>query len=190
MSSPYYAEIILVGFNYAPVGYAFCHGQLLPISQNEALFQLIGTTYGGDGQTTFGLPDLRGRVPAGVGQGPGLQSYFLGEVGGSETTTLTVQQMAAHTHTVDSSAFTATARCRNGPGNQQTPVGNVHANEAAGVTMPYSSATPNAAMSGSPAIAGGATAAAAGGNQPHDNMQPFLVLNYCICLSGVFPSQS
>ena len=191
MSEGYVGQIILVGFNFAPVGWAFCNGQVLQIADYTALFNFIGTTYGGDGNATFALPDLRGRIPVGPGPGPGLQNYFLGETGGSETTTLTVQQLAAHTHTGSSSAFTATTRCKSGPGNQRTPEGNVHAGEAAGATMPYSSAAPNAAMSANAVgVSGPVTAASVGGSQPHDNLQPFLTLNFCISLFGTFPNQS
>jgi microcystin-dependent protein len=189
MSEGYVGQIILVGFNYAPVGWAFCNGQLLQIADYEALFNLIGTTYGGDGETTFALPDLRGRIPVGPGPGPGLQNYLLGETGGAETITLTMQQLAAHTHAGSSSAFTATTRCKSGPGNQRTPGGNVHAGEAAGATLPYSSAAANAAMSANAVgVSGPVTAASVGGNQPHDYLQPYLSLNFCIALFGVYPS--
>jgi microcystin-dependent protein len=191
MGQPYVGEIILVGFNFAPAGWAFCNGQLMPISENETLFQLIGTTYGGDGLSTFGLPDLRGRIPIGAGQGSGLQNYFLGETSGSETATLTAQQLAGHNHAVDTSALTATVKCKSGPAlaNQRTPVANVHALEAAGATMPFSSAAPDATMNADPVTISGNTAVA-GGNQPHDNLQPFLGLNFCIALFGIFPPQS
>jgi microcystin-dependent protein len=190
MADPYLGQIILVAFNYPPAGWAFCQGQLLGIADYDALFNLIGTTYGGDGQTTFGVPDLRGRIPLGAGQAPGLQNYFLGETGGAETTTLTVQQLGAHTHAGSSADFTATVRCKVGAGNQRMPGGHVHAVEASGATLPYSSAAPNAAMSANAVgVSGAVTAGAAGGGQPHDNVQPFLTLNFCISLVGVFPSQ-
>jgi microcystin-dependent protein len=189
MGTPYVGEIILVGFNFAPVGWAFCNGQLLPISENETLFNLIGTTYGGDGQTTFAMPDLRGRVPVGQGQGPGLQNYVIGQLAGVETVTLTVNQIPNHTHTVDSSGITATVKCRTGTpvANQRTPVGNVHAVEAAGVTMPYSSAAPDALMMTNPVAISGNTAAT-GTSTAHDNRQPYLAMNYCISLFGIFPA--
>lgn len=185
--SVYVGEIILVGFNFAPAGWAFCDGSLLPISENETLFQLIGTTYGGDGESTFALPDLRGRIPLGTGQGPALQNYTLAQTGGSETITLTVTQLPSHAHPIDTSALTASLKCRNGAGNQRTPVGNVHAIEAAGATMPYSSASANATMNGDPIDITGV--ADAGGIEPHDNIQPYLGLNFCISLFGVFPGQ-
>jgi microcystin-dependent protein len=134
MSEPFIGMIILVGFNFAPRGWAVCNGQLLPISQNTALFSLLGTTYGGNGQTTFALPDLRGRVPNGMGQGPGLSNYTIGQVGGVEGVTLTVNQMPAHTHVITPGGLAATSRVKNAAGNRQTPVGNVPAIEAAGVT--------------------------------------------------------
>ena len=183
----YVGEIILVGFNFEPAGWAFCDGRLLPISENETLFQLIGTTYGGDGQTTFALPDLRGRIPLGAGQGPGLQNRILAEIDGSEAITLTAPQLAQHAHAIDPSGLTASLKCKAGPGNQRTPVGNVHAIEAAGATMPYSSAPANATMIGGPGAVSGV--AEAGGIEPHDNMQPYLTLNFCISLFGIFPNQ-
>lgn len=119
MSQPYIGQILLAGFNFAPVGYAFCNGALLPIAQYDALFNLIGTTYGGDGQTTFALPDLRGRIPIGPG---GSQGFTIGQTGGTENVTLSTTQLPQHSHAIDISALTATARCRNGQGNQLTPV--------------------------------------------------------------------
>jgi len=191
MGQPYVGEIILVAFDFAPAGWAFCNGQLMSISENETLFALIGTTYGGDGQSTFGLPDLRGRIPIGVGQGPGLQNYFLGEMAGVETVTLTAQQLAGHNHAIDTNALTGTMKCKSGPaiGNQRSPGTNLYAPEAAGATMPYSSAAPDATMNADPVAISGNTAPA-GGSQPHDNQQPFLALNFCISLFGVFPPQS
>src|SRR3954470_13245240 len=147
MADPYIGEIRMFGGNFAPVGWAFCQGQLLSIAENDTLFNLIGTTYGGDGQSTFALPDLRGRLPLGVGQGQGLQNYQLGEFGGVESVTLTSSQLASHTHPIDTSSFTGTTACRKVQGNQQTPKKNVHAAEAAGVTLPYSSASADQSMS-------------------------------------------
>jgi microcystin-dependent protein len=290
MAQPYVGEIILAGFNFAPVGYAFCDGQLLPISQNETLFALIGTTYGGDGQVTFALPDLRSRVPLGTGQGPGLSGYTLAEPGGTEAVTLTVPQTPAHGHAVNATGLTAAVRARDAVGNQALPAGNVFARDTpapftdavtagspiravqiaelrtrinayrssvalaaftftdatlvagttpikavhvlelrtslqqaytqAGLTPPaftdpalanvpvkavhltelrsamaavdsapgtYSSAAPTAGMhAGTIALAGGGSAVA-GGSQPHDNRQPYLAINYCIALEGIFP---
>jgi microcystin-dependent protein len=190
MSQPYVGQIILVAFNFAPSGYAFCDGQLMAIAQNTTLFQLIGTTYGGDGVNTFALPDLRGRVPIGTGQGPGLSPYVIGGAGGFETVTLTTNQLAAHTHVVDISGLTAPPKCTNVPGNQRSPGGNVPAGEAAGVTATYSSLAPDANMaSGSITVAGAVSSSPMGGGFPHGNVQPSLALNFCISLFGVFPSQ-
>jgi microcystin-dependent protein len=168
MSSPFLGEIRLVGFNFAPAGWAMCDGQLLSIAQNDALFALVGTTYGGDAVTTFALPDLRGRVPIHMGQGPGLSAHVLGEMGGRETVTLTSNQLPLHTHAVASAAG----------GNDSTA----------------SSDTP---ASGGPDLyarsAGGApsmTVMPVGGNQPHDNMAPFVAMNFVIALIGLFPSSN
>ena len=181
---PYLAEICLFSFNVPPKGWAQCNGQLLPINQNQALFSLLGTTYGGNGTTNFALPDLRGRVPMGVGGG-----HTLGQSSGSEAVTLALTEMAAHSHTISA---VATAKCKNGPANQVTPAGNVPAIEASGPT--YSSAAPpDATMSPGAIVLGGSLTEADAGsnpNQPHENRQPFLTLNYCIALLGIFPSQN
>lgn len=189
-ASPYVGQLILVGFNFAPAGYLLCEGQLLAISEFETLFQLIGTTYGGNGQTTFALPDLRGRAPVSQGTGPGLSSRSLGETAGTESETLTLAQIPAHTHAVDISGLTPTLRCRNGTANQGSPVGNVPAIEASGATATYSSAAADVNMGAGTVVLGGAvTAATVGGSQPHENRQPYLAMNYCIAFSGVFPPQ-
>ena len=189
MSEPFVGEIILVGFNFAPAGWALCNGQLLAIAENDTLFALIGTTYGGDGQTTFGLPDLRGRVPLGMGQGPGLSPYVIGQMAGVEGAGLTAGQMPLHTHAIDTSAFTPRMRCRSGAGNRPTPGGNVFASST-GATLPYGSGSPNANMnSGAIAFSGAVNVANAGGSLPHENLQPYLALNFCISLFGIFPSQ-
>jgi microcystin-dependent protein len=190
MSQPYVGQIILVGFNFAPVGFFPCDGRLLPISQFDVLFNLLGTTYGGDGQTTFALPDLRGRLPAGMGQGSGLSSYVIGEIGGVETVTLTTGQLPAHTHAIDASGVTAAVACKTGAGNTQSPVGNVPAGEAAGATMPYSSQAPDVAMAAPLGVNTTAQTAATGDNVPHDNLQPYAVMQYCISTQGIFPSQT
>jgi microcystin-dependent protein len=189
-SQPLLSQIGVFAFGFAPKNWAVCAGQLLAIAQNQALFALLGTTYGGNGQTTFALPDLRGRVPLGFAQGPGLSNYGLGETGGSESAGLISSQLPAHTHAIDTSALTAAARCRNGVANQRTPVGNAPAIEAAGVTATFSNSAPDANMSGAAIAMGGTiTAGTAGGGVPHVNTQPLLVLTYCICLNGIFPSQ-
>src|SRR5215813_6055601 len=166
MSTPYIGEIRMFAGNFAPVGWAFCNGQLLPISGNDALFNLIGTTYGGDGQNTFALPNLSSRVP--IHQGPG---FVIGQTGGEESVTLTVQQIPSHTHV---------AQCQSTNGGQSTPQSGVW---AASASNPYSNVAPNTPMNAS-------ALAPSGGSQPHDNMLPFLVINFIISLFGVFPSQS
>jgi len=190
MSQPYIGQIILVGFNFAPVGFLPCDGQLLSIAQNDVLFQVIGTTYGGDGQTTFALPDLRGRVPIGMGQGPGLSSRIIGEQAGKENQALAVSNLPVHTHSIDMSNVAASVACKAGAGNSRSPVGNILAGEAGGVTRTYTSAAADAAMGGTLAPATIAPTGAAGTTGAHENMQPFLVMNYCIAVSGVFPSQA
>jgi microcystin-dependent protein len=191
MAEPFLGMIILVGFNFAPRGWAFCNGQLLPIAQNTALFSLLGTIYGGDGKTTFALPDLRSRVPVHFGQGPGLSLYDQGQSGGAETVTLTINQLPAHTHAIALNNLAATANVRNAAGNTQTPVLGVPAIEAAGVTATYSNAPPNATMApGAISVSGAATAGTTGAGQPVPIVQPYLTLNYCIALEGIFPSRN
>lgn len=188
---PFIGEIILVPYNFAPRGYAFCNGQILAIAQNTALFSLLGTTFGGNGQTTFALPDLRGRVPVSSGQGPGLSSYSLGQMGGAENTTLLTTQMPAHTHVMSVGTLSAAARARNAAGNSASPVNAVPAAEAAGVTATYSNLAPDASMAtGAIALSGAPAAAVAGSSQPFSNIQPYLTLNYCIALEGIFPSRN
>lgn len=171
MGAPFLGEIRMFGGNFAPNGFAFCDGRILAIAQNDALFALIGTTYGGDGVTTFGLPDLRGRIPVHAGQGPGLSSYVLGQSGGSETVTLITQQLPNHAHA---------AQAQSAAGNQAAPGGGVWA--ASGQNQ-FSSNAPSAGMST-------AAIGSAGGSQPHDNMAPFQVVNFIIALEGVFPSRN
>ena len=188
MYDPFLSEIALFSFNFAPKGWATCSGQLLPINQNQALFALLGTTYGGNGQTTFALPDLRGRVPLDFGQGAG-SSYTLGQTGGAETVTLIPQQLPSHVHPIDPNTLTATAKCNSGVANQRGPAAGVPAMEAAGVTATYSSAAPDANMR-SGGVSPAMTATVAGGSQPHENRQQYLALTYCIALQGIFPSQN
>ena len=170
MASPFIGQIMIAAFNFAPRGWAFCNGQLLPIAQNQALFSILGTTYGGNGQTTFALPDLRGRVPMQSGQGPGLTARTLGEVSGSEAVTLLQTQMPAHTHLAQASASAPAVG---------VPTGNAW---ATGGTAAYA-ASPNTMMAGE-------ALNNAGGGQPHENRAPLLVVNYCIALSGTFPSRN
>jgi microcystin-dependent protein len=166
MSSPFVGEIRMFGGNFAPAGWAFCNGSIIPIAENETLFQLIGTTYGGDGQETFALPDLRGRLPMHRGNG-----FLIGENAGTETETLTVNQIPAHNH-VPQAASSA--------GNSASPAGNIWASAS---LNPYSTGAANAAMS---AAACGTT----GGSQPHDNLMPYLAVTFIISLFGIFPSQN
>jgi microcystin-dependent protein len=167
MSQPYVGECRLVGFNFAPVGWAICNGQTVPISENDTLFNLIGTTYGGDGQSTFNLPNLQGR--SSVHQGPG---YVVGQPGGTETVTLTVQQIPAHNHILVGSSSS---------GNTTNFQGKVLAVAPSAIYVPNTN--PTIAMN---ANAVGHT----GGSQPHNNLQPFLTLNWIIALYGVYPTQS
>lgn len=165
MAQPYVGEIRMFAGNFAPAGWMFCEGQLLPISENETLFQLIGTTYGGDGQSTFALPDLRGRIPIHQGNG-----FILAETGGAEEITLTVQQIPAHSHPLLGAA---------GNGTQASPQGAVLATST--VIAPYAAETPGAGMA--------ATAIGpVGGSQPHTNFQPYLCVDFIISLFGIFPS--
>jgi len=173
MGSPYVGEIRLFGASFAPAGWAMCNGALMPISENDTLFTLIGTTYGGDGQETFGLPDLQGRIPIHQGQGPGItQNYQIGEKAGVESVTLTTQQLPAHPHTLMASTD---------PGNATGPAGNVLANPFN--TFPYFPAAAAVQMNAN-------SLTPAGGNQPHENCMPFLVITYIISLFGVFPTQN
>jgi microcystin-dependent protein len=178
MSEPFIGQIIMFGGNFAPRGWAFCDGQLLPISQNSALFSILGTTYGGDGRTTFGLPELRGRVAMHPGSGPGLTPRTLGQKSGTETVQLSTNQIPAHNHT-------ATANCVGGPGNSNVAEGNVWSKDLGVQSATYSGDTPAAQMK-----AGAVTVANAGGSQAHPNVQPFLAVNFIIALVGIFPSRN
>src|SRR5512132_2132085 len=173
----YIAEIRLFAGNFAPRGCAFCQGQILSIAQNTALFSLLGTTFGGNGQTTFALPDLRGRVPVGTGQGPGLPSVNLGEVSGEPTHTLSITEMPAHNHS-------AQAAGNSNAGDSSSPNGNTWATSTTRDSI-YTSAAPNGPMA-----ANTVTVGIAGGSQPHNNMQPYTGINYIICLEGIFPSRN
>lgn len=176
MSQPYVGEIRLLAFSFDPAGWMECAGQLLPISENETLFTLIGTMYGGDGESTFALPDLRGRIPVHAGTGPGLSTYVLGELGGVEMVTLTQQQIPQHSH---SPAATTAAATTTMPGPTLVPAAvagdNFYVNTITGNT-----AAPMSAYAIAPA----------GGSQPHDNMMPTLAMRYCISLFGIFPQQN
>lgn len=174
MADPFVAEIRIFPFNFAPKGWAFCDGQLMPISQNTALFSLLGTTYGGDGKSTFALPDLEGRAPMHPGQGPGLSLHDLGETGGSETVTLLASEIPAHSHAVMAAASPGNL---NAPGSDRgiarSQGGSAYIADTSGlVTMAPQALTP------------------AGASLPHNNMMPYLTFNFNIALQGVFPPRS
>jgi len=167
MGTPFLAEIRIVSFNFAPKGWALCNGQTLPINQNQALFSLLGTTYGGNGQTTFALPDFRGRIPFHVGNG-----HILGERGGSEAVTVNISQLPAHIHQLS---------CSDADGALVPPTNNTWAKTT---QNPYvAAAAANSAMNAG-------DIANTGGSQPHQNMQPYMCLNFIIALQGTFPSQN
>lgn len=174
MADPFVAEIRIFGFNFAPTGWAMCNGQLLPISQNTALFSLLGTTYGGDGKSTFGLPDMQGNVPMHPGQGPGLSDHFLGEMSGTQNVTLLLSEIPAHAHFV--------GRASDQAGDSITPTNSVWATSPAGrgTAALYQPAPATGAMQPN-------SLSPTGGGLPHNNMQPYLTLNFCIALQGVFP---
>lgn len=176
MSDPFIAEIRIFAGNFAPRSWAFCDGQLLPIAQNTALFSLVGTTYGGDGRTTLGLPNLTGRVPIHPGRGPGLTSRTLGETGGSTTETLTIDQLPSHTHPVNGSGDATDEE------GETTVAGNLTGETDASDPL-YTTAT------GAP-VEMDLGLQSQGGGGPHENEQPYLTLSYIIALQGVFPSRS
>lgn len=167
MAQPYVGEIRMFAGNFAPAGWMFCEGQLLPISENETLFQLIGTTYGGDGQSTFAIPDLRGRLPIHQGNG-----FILAETGGAEEVTLTVNQIPAHAHP---------ALASTNPGSGTTPQSNVLANLGTATSAGYGTDNPQISLSPQ-------SMSQTGGNQPHTNFQPYLCVDFIISLFGIFPS--
>lgn len=173
MADPFVAEIRIFPFNFAPKGWAWCDGQLMPLSQNTALFSLLGTTYGGNGKSNFALPDLQGRAPMHPGQGPGLSLHDLGETGGSETVTLLESEIPSHSHSL---------RVSQGDAIEISPNGQLFATGTGGIgayatLSPLTQLSPNAI-------------APAGGDQPHNNMQPYLTFYFCIALQGVFPPRT
>ncbi|MCO6457620.1 MAG: phage tail protein [Pirellulaceae bacterium] len=172
MSEPFLAEIRLWGFNFAPRGWAFCDGQLLQISQNTALFALVGSTFGGDGRSTFALPDLRGRAPVHPGQGPGLSARRWGEKGGDENVTLTEAQLPSHSHALQASSDEA---------EDDAPAGHV---PAASEDVPLFAEAGNLVNMNAAALGN------SGGGEPHANLQPYLALNFCIALTGIFPPRN
>lgn len=170
MATPYMSEIKIMSFGFAPQGWAKCEGQTLPINQNQALFALLGTNYGGNGQTNFRLPDLRGRTPLHMGNG-----HTIGEAAGSDSVTVTIQQLPQHVHTLYAASSSPAS-------NVNSPVGNFLGNSAPAEM--YSS------VLGTATTPNPGTVTSVGGSQAHNNMQPFLVLNFCIALQGIFPSQN
>lgn len=179
MSDPFVAEIRIFPFNFPPTGWAFCSGQLLPISQNTALFSLLGTTYGGDGKSTFALPNLEGSAAMQPGQGQGLSLRDLGQIGGADSITLLTSEIPLHQHTMMGSTAAATsnlpaANMAAKPGYSTGPTG--------GAAVAYSSNAPNVQMSPQ-------ALAPTGGSLPHNNMQPYLTLNFCIAMQGIFPQR-
>lgn len=175
MSEPFIGEIIMFGGNFAPRGWAFCDGQLLAISSNTALFSILGTTYGGDGKTTFALPDLRGRVAIHPGAGAGLSRYTLGEKGGAESVTLTTNNLPSHSHTLEASTS---------PGTSNSPTSNVLGSygTSAPPSGPYVSGSANTTM--------GTSVGNTGGNQSVGIVQPYLSVNFIIAITGIYPSRS
>jgi len=173
---PFVAEIRIFPFNFAPKGWAWCDGQLMPLSQNTALFSLLGTTYGGDGKSNFALPDLQGRAPMHPGQGPGLSLHDLGETGGSETVTLLESEIPSHAHTV---------RASNQQGDVQQPTNSTSVARPNGA-LPFVPGTPVPPL----VSMADQSLTPAGGDQPHNNLQPYLTLNFCIALQGVYPPRT
>ncbi len=174
MSDPFVAEIRIFAFNFAPTGWAFCDGQLLPLSQNTALFSLLGTYYGGDGKSTFALPNLQGAAPMHHGQGSGLSNHDLGEVGGSQAETLIVSEIPLHQHSIGAAAQLGTTAVA-------SP--NVSLSRSRGTSLYQSNSASNLAQMANQKV--GLT----GGSTAHANMQPFLTLNFCIALQGIFPAR-
>jgi microcystin-dependent protein len=174
MSSPFLAEIRIFGFNFPPRGWAFCDGQILSISQNTALFSLLGTTYGGNGTSNFALPNLQGNVPMNFGSAPGLTPRVLGETDGSQTVTLTNQTMPQHNHTL---------QVAEGGTRTNAPDSTVWLGQASPGLIYLPTGTPNVTL-------GAASVATAGNSLPHENMQPYLTVNMCIALQGIFPSRN
>ena len=175
MSNPFVGEIRMFGFGRAPRGWAACDGQLLPISQYDTLFSLLGTTYGGDGQTTFALPDLRGRVPLHQGTGPGLSTHPIGQAGGAETETLTASQIPQHTHTAFATSAAATAPALDGLVPATVAGDTMYATDITGLP---------------PFAANVQSIASNAGGQAHNNLMPTLTVQFCMALFGLYPSQT
>ncbi|WP_130736564.1 phage tail protein [Flavobacterium sp. J27] len=183
-TEPFIGEIKIFGFNFAPQSYQLCMGQIMSIAQNTALFSLLGTTYGGNGQTTFALPDLRGRMPIGQGQGPGLPSYTMGQLSGTTNVTLLTSNIPQHVHTLN--AMQVKVQAYNGLGEEQSPIGNYPAISSADN---YSSAGPSAnTFMGGTQVSG--TTDITGSSLPFNIMNPYLTINYSIAIYGIFPSRN
>jgi microcystin-dependent protein len=174
VADPFVAEIRIFPFNFAPTGWAICDGQLLPLSQNTALFSLLGTTYGGDGKSTFALPNMQGNAPMHPGQGPGLSLHDLGEAGGSQTVSLLESEIPAHSHGLMATTVT---------GTKSVPTDSSLARTSGATPYLPPAGAQTTAMSGN-------AVTPAGGDQPHNNMQPYLTMNFCLALQGVFPPRS
>lgn len=176
-TEPFIGEIIMAGFNFAPRYYLFCNGQLLSIATNTALFSILGTTYGGNGTTTFGLPNLQSRAALSQGQGPGLSSYTLGQTSGVETVTLTTSQIPAHSHAVNAN---------NGDGTTSVPTNNFFAGPSADRDL----SAYNAALTGSTVNMNSGAVSLSGSGGAHNNLMPYLAINFCIATQGIFPSRN
>lgn len=174
MSNPFIAEIRMFGFNFNPRGWALCNGQLIPIAQNTALFSLLGTNFGGNGQTTFGVPNLQGSTPIGAGQGLGLSNYVLGEAGGAASHALIAAELPSHTHAL------AVVAAADGAADRANARGNVLAKPS---DSSYIAATPDTTMAS-------ASISVTGTSSPHNNMQPYVGVNFCIAMQGVFPARN
>ncbi len=195
MSEPFIGQIMPVGFNYAPVNWALCDGQLMGVSQNQALYALLGTTFGGDGRSTFGLPDLRGRVPVHVGAGPGLTPRSWGQRSGAETTTLNVANLAPHNHAASLANLKSSQPASNAPPSGNTPGDTLVPAQITGtdsrnaITVNGYNAEPNTTLAPG-TVTGSIDIANNGSGTPFNNMQPWLALYFCIALSGLWPSRS
>lgn len=181
MASPYLSQILMFGGNFAPKNYAFCNGQILSISQNQALFSLLGTTYGGNGVTTFGLPNLQSSLPLGFGQGPGLSNYVLGQVGGSSSVTLNQSTVPSHTHNF---------MCATNPAQTTSPSVSGNVPGAPPATNAHFYATPPGTPPLQPQLMGAGACSTVGNSQGHPNLMPSLCISFCIALSGIFPSRN
>ena len=191
MDEAFLGMIASFGFNYAPRGWALCAGQLLAIQENSALFALLGTQFGGNGTNNFQLPDLRGRVMVGQGQGNGLTNRFMGEMAGSELTAISQNNMPAHTHSADLSGVSVTVKVSSSVSSSTSPTGRNLTLGASDGSKIYSASAPDTALNiGGNGLAGSINNSMAGGSIPVNNMQPYLVVNQCIALMGIFPSRN